>query len=212
LEDYFKLLEINPHANLQEIRQAFCKKIRLLHPDTGSYDRQAFEKIMTAYKVLSFKPLRKAYLNRLVREKVKKTLKNHSIAQIPSQRFIFPNRLDVILNRIKVFDKKRYHEIAQEFNEDLIVLLTYQESIHPFEFTMELPIRKRCPLCHGIGQDCSLCEGRGAVGGSAPYIVRIQKPVIINQILEFPVKGKPFLGAHYLIKKLKVRFLLLKKT
>ena len=177
MEDYFKLLEINPHANLQEIRQAFCKKIRLLHPDTGSYDRQEFEKIMTAYKVLSFKPLRKAYLNRLVREKIKKTLKNHSIAQIPSQRFIFPNRLDVILNRIKVFDKKRYHEIAQEFNEDLIVLLTYQESIHPFELSWSFLSEK------GVLYAMALVvffvrAGRRRIG---TYIVRF-KTAIINQI------------------------------
>ena len=55
MEEYYKLLGIQPDASVAEIKTAFRRKAKLLHPDLSkenSSDTKAFQKILKAYQTL----------------------------------------------------------------------------------------------------------------------------------------------------------------
>ncbi len=55
MTDYYKILGVRQNATLSEIKRAYREKAKLLHPDlTGDVTlRPEFEKVVTAYRVLS---------------------------------------------------------------------------------------------------------------------------------------------------------------
>jgi len=60
--NYYKILEVSPQASQQEIKSAFRKKARELHPDLQPQsDRLAFQQVVEAYRILSEPYSRKQY-------------------------------------------------------------------------------------------------------------------------------------------------------
>ncbi|MBP5401725.1 MAG: J domain-containing protein [Treponema sp.] len=55
MEDYYKILGVSQNATLSEIRRAYRKKVKELHPDkTGTHKTsEEFTKVVQAYKILS---------------------------------------------------------------------------------------------------------------------------------------------------------------
>ena len=55
MKDFYQILGVRPKATLAEIKRAYREKAKLLHPDlTGDVTlRPEFEKVVTAYRVLS---------------------------------------------------------------------------------------------------------------------------------------------------------------
>jgi len=61
LKDYYQILQIEPHATLAEIKQAFRRLALVYHPDKNPHDKYAevlFNEIKEAYEVLT-NPVRK---------------------------------------------------------------------------------------------------------------------------------------------------------
>jgi len=58
--DLYKILDISKNAVLKEIKDAYRKKSKLLHPDTGG-NKEDFDLICKAYKILSDEGKRKRY-------------------------------------------------------------------------------------------------------------------------------------------------------
>lgn len=55
LLEYYNILEVSPSASEEEIKQAFRRKARLVHPDVNSAPdaKEQFKRVYDAYKVLS---------------------------------------------------------------------------------------------------------------------------------------------------------------
>ena len=204
--DYFKILDVDYQCEVSDIKRSFREKVKLLHPDTGQYDEKKFASLLEAYHILIDEPSRKEYYHRLILKKVKKSL--DSYVQIPNQRIIFPNRLDSILKKIQIFDKKRYRKINKSFKEDLYLILSESEAKKGVKFSVPLPIRVVCPSCAGNDRTCSLCDGIGRITSSHQYEFKVIPPVKNNEIRIFPINTKPFKGAHYVTRKLKIGFYL----
>ena len=77
---YYKILGVNENASNNELRKAFCKLSKELHPDTTSLDlevaKNKFQKVLEAYENLNNSTLRKIYDDKL-REKFKKPNKTN---------------------------------------------------------------------------------------------------------------------------------------
>lgn len=53
MKDYYSILGVEPDATALEIRRAYRKKAKLLHPDITGKDSESFRELRSAYEVLS---------------------------------------------------------------------------------------------------------------------------------------------------------------
>ena len=55
MEDYYKILGVKPHASAAEIKHAYRKKAKKLHPDVSdsSESQEEFQRLKKAYEILS---------------------------------------------------------------------------------------------------------------------------------------------------------------
>lgn len=205
--DYFQVLGVSYGAGREEIQKAFRSRVKELHPDTGDYKPELFERLVEAYRLLSLKKGRLSHLKKL--QEANPLFHPRGFVALNSSRLVYPNRLEVILKRIKVFDKKRYHEISTQFEEDLYVFLKPGEARRGIFFSLGLPIRQVCPECRGSQDDCHLCEGRRSITSSFPAEFELAPPVMHGELFTLVPQKKPFNGAYYLTKKLKIRAFIL---
>ena len=68
-KDYYKILGVHENASTHELRKAFCKLTKELHPDTTSYNledaKTKLQTVMEAYENLNNPYLRNVYDNRI---------------------------------------------------------------------------------------------------------------------------------------------------
>ncbi len=66
---YYKILGVNENASNHQLRKAFCKLSKELHPDTTSLEledaKNKFQKVLEAYENLNNSNLRKLYDEKL---------------------------------------------------------------------------------------------------------------------------------------------------
>lgn len=202
--DYYKVLGLEFNALESDIKKAFHSKIKLLHPDTGIYNEKEFHLVLDAYHILSDTKSRDNYSQKYVRYLNLKALKREEKVFLDRRRIIFPNSLQAMIRKVKILDKKRYRYLSQNFKEDLLIFISKKEALRGISFDLTLPIRQVCPRCFGNSWDCGLCEGKGYITSSHPFRVHLERPVLLNQIYNIPIQGKPFKGAYFVTRKLKL--------
>lgn len=206
--DFFKVLGVSYEAGQEEIQRAFRSRVKELHPDTGVYDPELYSQLVEAYQFLSAKRGRLSHLRKL--KEINPLFHPRGFVSLKNSRLVYPNRLEVILKKIKVFDKKRYHEASASFQEDLYVFLKPDEAGRGVFFSLYLPIRQVCPECRGNQDDCHLCEGKRSITSSYPARFELAPVVMHGELFILRPPPKPFNGAYYLTNKLKVRALVAK--
>ena len=79
---YYKILGVNQNASTNELRKAFCKLSKELHPDTTSLEleeaKNKFQKVLEAYENLNNSNLRKLYDEKLRINSKKQKISNLS--------------------------------------------------------------------------------------------------------------------------------------
>jgi DnaJ-class molecular chaperone len=159
---------------------------------------------MEAYGTLRDRELRHHYHDDLLQYLSEKNREQYAL--VPGERVIFSNRLDSILKKIRIFDKKHYRKIRRNFQEDLCIFVSRKEAETGIRFSVTLPVRRVCPQCFGNhGEECPLCDGLGMVSSSHPHILTLSPPLNHGEIQLVPVQGKPCKGAYFITRKLKVR-------
>ena len=61
IENYYRILGVSNYATFNEIKEAYRKKVKELHPDKENGNAELFKKIKEAYEVLQNDEKRKRY-------------------------------------------------------------------------------------------------------------------------------------------------------
>jgi hypothetical protein len=173
----YRLLQVEPGTSRSEIKRAFHRLAKRLHPDVirqvdmtsptdvshrpdtpplpdPSHGEEWFRKILDAYKTLMDDTIRV-----LPRERVSYALTLRDVAGHAAGRG-GPGRRGGFVN------PKGY---------DVRVELTPRELAGGVEAVVDVPARVVCPVCGGDRVSCSLCSDRGTVLKAVPVRVAVPR-------------------------------------
>jgi len=166
-KDYYELLGLSKNANEKEIKQAFFKKAKKLHPDTNPDDIQAKEKfaeVNEAYQVLSDKNKRAQY----DRFGVMNDTGSPDFGDFSNIHDIFENLfgMGIKQNRKRPYDYGSDTEPGNDIQVDLS--LKFEDTIKEYKSNICLNREEKCKTCNGSGvksrtspKKCFHCKGSG---------------------------------------------------
>jgi molecular chaperone DnaJ len=199
-KDYYLVLNLTPEATTEEIRSAYRRRARELHPDQTGFGSDPFLELQEAYAVLS-DPTRRSLYDRKTetipvhhadpaRHKTRSAGRGYSAEPLTA---VQPARSfeDVSLSRSFETFSPSFDEIFERLwsNFDLLtrpkeerleslavdVPLSSEEAFVGGAVRIMVPARAICPACSGRGSvgpyECWECEGHGALTGEYPVMV-----------------------------------------
>jgi len=161
--DYYERLGVARDASEAEIKKAFRRLARELHPDVNAHDPEAEEKFKSAaeaYEVLS-DPERRATYDRYGPEGLR------SGGFQPSGFGSFSDIFDAFFGGSMAGAARRARpQTGSDLRYDLRI--TFEEAVLGTEKEIEFPVLGRCDTCSGSGAkpgtqpvECPQCKGRG---------------------------------------------------
>jgi len=178
--DLYELLGVRKTASVAEIRRAYQKRARSLHPDLNPGDPVAadrFREVSRAFEVLS-DPQRRAAYDRgepspaPVAPAAEGGFEGFDFsAQVRIERVGFKEIFDAELGAPQAPDAGRGEDLEQATR------LSFEESLKGTERRVHLVRFEPCPGCQGAGEvaigpvPCPRCRGSGHVKGSRGHMI-----------------------------------------
>ncbi len=170
--DYYQLLGVSPQAPLEEIKRAYRKRARELHPDANPGDQAAaerFREVARAYEVLS-NPETRARYDRFGEEGVRGGARADDL---------FGGGLGDLFDAFfgggspftsNPFGGRGASGPPQGQDMEIIVDLGFEQAVFGDRVAVTLPMPQRCVDCDGSGAGsgtrpvtCADCNGAGQV-------------------------------------------------
>ena len=170
-KSYYVTLGISRGANLNQIKKAYRKIAKKVHPDTTqSIDAQKFREVREAYETLADQDTRRQYDATLKSQPtpVRITSVTDEIKQRSSgidQMKRFESYMDEIFEGFVpgFFQKERYRSPQKDLYYE--VILSPSEAMNGGLFPINVPVFENCPQCHQTGLMesffCPDCDGSG---------------------------------------------------
>ena len=178
--DLYDLLGVRRSASLAEIRRAYQKKARQLHPALNPGDPAAaerFEAVTTAFEVLVDPERRSAY----DRGEAPPQVASATITEVVFEGFDFSAQRQPPANFRDLFhDDAPGVRSASSRGEDLeqITRISFAESLKGAHRRVHVVRQDRCPICEGAGhvslspaQPCARCGGAGQLRARRGHMV-----------------------------------------
>lgn len=160
MKSHYAILGIRPECTLDEIKAAYRKLVKMMHPDVGGNPAE-FRDIRNAYEVLSDSFKRREYDEMIARlpfgGQPYKTVKPIVVSEPVD---VFDDLVDVLSRR---FGLDRKNRIEAE------IILSQMESERGINLELAVPTEVICHRCFGFGGSiisvCRHCRGRGVITG-----------------------------------------------
>jgi molecular chaperone DnaJ len=187
-KNFYGLLDIDDDASQAEIKSAYRKQVKKLHPDHYGQDCEPFLAVQKAYETLSDPSRRSAYDAQLARERRRAT--KSSPSEPPSWRV---RRRPSGARPASAFDDTLFQDFFRFFGSpfdemwdrlwsdfappgrpriggleqlEVEIALTPEEAWRGGQVRIPIPIPYECPACRGRGSigpyACRHCSGQGA--------------------------------------------------
>ncbi|HUT64517.1 MAG TPA: DnaJ domain-containing protein [Spirochaetota bacterium] len=194
MENYYKLLEIDREAEKQEIRRAFRRLAKRLHPDI-SHDYRDFLRILDAYETLIDDRKRRRY-NLVLGEAGENAI-------LPKSRVSYAVSLADIA-RFRVFNgrnQKRRTGNGSFKGYDVCVHLSPGELFRGSSVRIDVPAHVVCPLCRGNRMSCSLCSDRGHITKAVAVTIEIPRNLEDGCVFRVPLREIKRKGYAFFVMK-----------
>jgi DnaJ-class molecular chaperone len=200
-KDYYLVLHLRPSATTDELRSAYRRLARQLHPDTSGLDGERFLELQEAYYVLSDPGRRAQYdqetaeipirrsglaeslnptinLRRSAGEPLVGDTDRRDISISSSFESFYPS-LDELFERLwSNFSLSTRPKAERLESLTVDVPLSSQEAFHGGTVQVLVPAHMTCPWCGGHGRirgyPCWHCDGFGSL--TREYPVTVQYP------------------------------------
>jgi len=171
--DFYRLLGVPRHANLDEIRRAYWQLARLCQSECGSGGASGrLGELRQAYEILTDRERRKLYDASWPTYGRIETTRSAADWLDDEVAVDFPS-MEGVLGRIRAgfFGADRPTQTAD-------VRLTRQQADRGGRVPVELAVKHTCPVCGGRGEiwmePCAICSGSGE--GSLPQQMFVRVP------------------------------------
>jgi DnaJ-class molecular chaperone len=220
MKNYYIILGISSTATPDQIKAAYRRQAKDLHPDHYGEDCEPFRQVQEAYSVLIDPGQRKVYDDKLQSEK--KKIRINRETERPQSRHepepLIPVDSPSRTNKISITDScdtfmpsfdaiferlwrnfRDVHHPKSEHPESLQVEVTLYPDQAKRGGTVEImvPAEIRCPACDGYGgigfYECYRCQGSGRIIGEFPVNVRFPAGILYKHIVEIQLDH---LGIH----------------
>ena len=223
-ENYYMILGVSPDATQDEIKKAYRRLAKELHPDSHGANHAPFQKINKAYSVLSDPQQRRTY-DRHFKPAPKPQRKTPGRAGPPASGPGDPEPLSPFGRNgfhsrrsgsgPPFAGRERFSNFAgapgghRPAQYDLTVSITPAQALHGGTMHIEAPLRKTCPRCSGRGgtmlQACRTCRGTGHITGRQPVIIGYPAGTPSGYSIYLPLDryglGNSHLRIHFRIRR-----------
>ena len=195
-KNYYLILDVTRDATQEQIKSAYRRKAKELHPDRYGDDREPFQLLQEAYSVLNDPARRRRHDKALDREQRSHSRQHrrypHVEPLIPEQRppyvedltaprSVFSDRRDrryrpsfeELFDRLWTnFSRAGHPNAERPENLTVEILLTPEQARRGGRAQIALPTQHACPACGGRGWigpfDCLRCRGAGVLTEEIP--------------------------------------------
>lgn len=209
--DYYEVLGVPRNASQDQIKQAFRKLARKLHPDVNPGDKAAeerFKEINEANEVLSDPEKRRRYDEFGANWKAgmdftpppREAERGRAQAGGDGEPVRGSDRFSDFF--ASIFGSHRggedYNFSSRGADVESDVSITLEEAHHGTSRAVRIPIEEPCPACGGSGlkdgKTCPVCGGSGMKTKLESFTVNIPRGVQDDSIIRVPGKGGAGLG------------------
>jgi len=213
-KNYYDLLGLKKNATDKEIKQAYRRLARQLHPDVNPGNKAAeakFKEINAAYEVLSDKTKRQKYDKYGDKWQYGDQIEQAEREQAQYQGFAprggsyqysgDVEGLDSIFDelfggRARGFSRRAQPRRGQDM--ETAVEVTLEEAYSGTQRTISLQLEEPCAACGGTGRiqnlACSVCRGAGVAASIKRIEVKIPAGVTTGSRVRVAGKGQPGYG------------------
>lgn len=175
--DYYEVLGLSKGATIEEIKSAYRKKAKQLHPDLNKDDPSAeekFKEVQEAYSILSDDEKRKMY-DQYGHAGVSGSGPSAGgyggFQGFDGAGFDFGDIFDSVFGGgfSQSFGGRSSSRSRATRGSDVLMRmnLTFEEAIHGCEKKFNLDVVEECSKCNGHGgfdrEECSTCRGKGTI-------------------------------------------------
>ena len=211
-KSYFAILGVTADASAHEIRSAYRRLAKELHPDRYPGGSKPFRQVQEAYSVLGNPCKRRAYENSLVEPRVSAPRRRGS-AFVSEPEPLIPETRPVDLGELSpigsfqkfapcrdeifdwLWDNFRDLQRAKSGNLRNLTLeipLTREQARQGGVAKVRVPARAVCPTCRGDGRVgpyvCMRCAGEGAISGEAPVSISFPPGISRDHAVRLPLR------------------------
>ena len=210
-KDYYALLDISREATPEEIKSAYRRQAKKMHPDTCSGDRECFQDVQEAYETLNDPERRRAYDRRTAPRPRSRAAPQWRGFESPRRRVeplrswsnpprpieplapeprslpsspVAPEPLIPLPHLQKTWGGSGGADQVEQLYAE--VPLTPYQAERGGRVNLWVPLQVVCPECRGWGawgaRICARCAGRGRIADERPLSLSFPGGIVDGQV------------------------------